>query len=52
MPNYDKYKSVLLYATVPDNLNDKDLKEMTGEAMVMMQVDKFSLFLNPFQDGL
>jgi hypothetical protein len=48
-PDYDKYNAVLLYAAVSDNLNDKDLKEMSGEAMVMMQLDKLSLFLNPFR---
>jgi hypothetical protein len=52
MPDYDKYNAVLLYAAVSDNLNDKDLKEMSGEAMVMMQLDKLSLFFKSVSDGI
>ena len=52
MPDYDKYNAVLLYAAVSDNLNDKDLKEMSGEAMVMMQLDKLSLFFKSVSNGI
>ena len=52
MPDYDKYNAVLLYAAVSDNLNDKDLKEMSGEAMVMMQLDKLSLFFKSVSGGI